>query len=106
MERRARVVFLIRIAPGGEEDFLAAYERIRHQVAGGVPGHLGDQVCRSTTDPGQWMITSEWRDLRCFEEWEASAAHRELVAPMRACMTDARSLRFAVVAETAAESAA
>jgi heme-degrading monooxygenase HmoA len=97
---RARIVFLVCVPPGREADFLQAYEAIRYAVAAGVPGHLVDQVCRSTTDPGQWLITSEWSSLDAFLDWERSPGHRELVKPLRECMTGARSLRFAVVAET------
>ncbi|MCX4094709.1 antibiotic biosynthesis monooxygenase family protein [Nocardia sp. alder85J] len=95
-----RVVFLIRVAPDRERDFLAAYEGIRHLIAQGVPGHVVDQVCRSPADPEQWLITSEWRDLRDFYAWESDPEHRRTVAPLRACFTDGRSMKFVVVAET------
>jgi len=96
----ARVVFLIRIPAERTEEFLAAYEQVRYAVAEGVPGHLVDQVCQSATDPEQWLITSEWARLADFEAWESSPDHRELIGPMRRCMTEARSLRFTVRAQT------
>ncbi|MEU8199767.1 antibiotic biosynthesis monooxygenase family protein [Streptosporangium sp. NPDC049046] len=99
---RARIVFLIRVPDERREDFLAAYEKIRYQVSAGVPGHLRDQVCQSATDPEQWLITSEWRELADFLTWEATEEHRELVGPMRECMTEARSLRFLIREETGA----
>jgi heme-degrading monooxygenase HmoA len=98
---RARIVFLIRVPPERTIDFLQAYEQIRYAVAEGVPGHITDQVCRSSTDPEQWLITSEWDSLADFEAWESDDDHRTLVRPMRACMTEARSLRFTIRAETA-----
>lgn len=97
---RARVVFLVRVPQARTQEFLAAYEQIRYQVADGVPGHLVDQVCRSATDPEQWLVTSEWASLEHFEAWERSDGHRDLVAPMRDCMTEARSLRFVVYQQT------
>lgn len=97
---RARVVFLIRVPAERAEDFLRAYEKIRYEVAEGVPGHLVDQVCQSPADPEQWLITSEWESLASFEEWERSPGHRSLVRPMRECMTEARSLRFLVRHQT------
>lgn len=103
---KARIVFLIRVPLQRQEAFLLAYEQIRYVVAGGVPGHLGDQVCQSSTDPEQWLITSEWLRLEDFVAWEATQEHRDLVAPMRACFTEARSLRFQVHAETIAETPA
>ncbi|MGC4770307.1 antibiotic biosynthesis monooxygenase family protein [Micromonospora sp. DT44] len=99
-EQRARVVFLVRVPEPRTEQFLAAYEEIRHLVADGVPGHLVDQVCRSSTDPEQWLITSEWANLSDFEAWERTEEHRDLVRPMRECFTDARSLRFTIHAQT------
>ncbi|GAB3744506.1 antibiotic biosynthesis monooxygenase family protein [Microlunatus parietis] len=102
---RARIVFLLKVPLEYEYDFLDAYEQIRYEVARGVPGHLRDQVCRSATDPEQWMITSEWRDLDSFVAWEATEEHRELAAPLRRCFTEARSLRFEICAETSAQPA-
>ncbi|MFI6905486.1 antibiotic biosynthesis monooxygenase family protein [Nonomuraea sp. NPDC050394] len=100
----ARIVFLIRVPAERTDDFLTAYEKIRYEVAGGVPGHLKDQVCQSATDPGQWLITSEWASLDAFLAWEAGEEHRELVKPMRECITEARSLRFHIRQETSSPS--
>ncbi|GAB2956548.1 hypothetical protein GCM10027280_51460 [Micromonospora polyrhachis] len=97
---KARVLFLIRVPLARTDEFLRAYQQIRYLVAEGVPGHLVDQVCRSAADPEQWLITSEWLTLEHFEAWERSPEHRELVRPLRDCLTEARSLRFAVQAET------
>lgn len=101
-ETRARVVFLIRVPAHRTADFLSAYDKIRYAVAEGVDGHLIDQVCQAEHDSEQWMITSEWTSLDAFRAWERSPGHRSLVAPMRACFTEARSLRFNVRAQTAA----
>ena len=97
---KGRVVFLIRIKPGTEEQFLQAYEGIRHLVAQGVKGHIVDQVCQSPTEPDNWAITSEWESLEDFLTWERTEEHRELVKPMRECMAEARSLKFIVRHET------
>lgn len=99
---KGRVVFLLELKPGAEDAFLAAYERIRHVVAGGVDGHVVDQVCRMRGEPNQWLITSEWASLEYFLEWERGQDHRDLAAPLRACIASARSLKFDVVAETRA----
>lgn len=97
---RARVVFLVRVPERDIGRFLGAYERIRYEVAAGVPGHIRDQVCQSTSDPEQWLITSEWESLEHFVAWERSPGHRELAGPMRACMTEARSIKFEIREET------
>lgn len=102
--QRARVVFLVRVPKERHEEFLAAYEQVRYAVADGVPGHVRDQVCRSADDPEQWLITSEWERLEAFLAWERSPEHRDLVRPLRECMTEARSQRFLVLAETSRRS--
>jgi heme-degrading monooxygenase HmoA len=97
---KSRVVFLVRLKPGAEEAFLAAYESIRRLVAEEAEGHLVDQVCQSADDPESWMITSEWRSLEDFLRWEASEEHRRRVRPLRECIAEAQSLRFLVHVET------
>ena len=97
---KGRVVFLLRLTPGSQDRFLEAYQGIRHVVAGGVKGHLVDQVCQSPDDPDSWVITSEWESLEDFLEWERTEEHRDLVKPMRDCFAEARSLKFEVVEET------
>jgi heme-degrading monooxygenase HmoA len=98
---KGRVVFLLKIKPGMQEEFLEAYQGIRHLVAEGVEGHLVDQVCRSPDDDDQWLITSEWESLEHFLAWERTQEHRDLVKPMRDTFAEARSLKFEVVEETA-----
>jgi heme-degrading monooxygenase HmoA len=93
-------MFLVRVPRERQDDFLAAYEQIRYLVAGGVPGHIVDQICQSDSDVEQWLITSEWRDLGAFLAWERTEEHRELVRPLRETIAEARSLRFRIHAET------
>jgi heme-degrading monooxygenase HmoA len=95
-----RVVFLIRLKPGMQAEFLQAYESIRHLVARGVPGHIVDQVCQFPDDPDRWMITSEWESLEDFLAWERTEEHRELARPLRECMAEATSLKYVVREET------
>ena len=96
----ARIVFLVRVPAARTEEFLKAYENIRYEVAAGVPGHILDQVCQAPADPEQWLITSEWETLDDFLRWEQSPDHRAQAGPMRACMTEARSIKFVVREET------
>jgi len=97
---KGRVVFLIRLKPGMQDAFLAAYESIRHLVAEGVEGHIVDQVCQSDDDPERWLILSEWESLAHFRAWESMESHRELAKPLRDCMAESLSLKFNVQAET------
>jgi heme-degrading monooxygenase HmoA len=94
-----RVLFMLRVRADAGEEFLAAYERIRWDAAR-TEGHLGDQLCRSTGDPDQWLITSEWRSAEDFLDWERTPGHRDLAAPMMALVTERQSLRYDVLRET------
>ena len=96
---RLRVLFLMDVLDGHQERFLEAYERIRHQVAG-VPGHINDQLCQSLGNSGHWLLTSEWQSSEHFLAWVDSPAHREMVAPMSACLGSRNSLRYLIVRET------
>ena len=75
---KGRVVFLIRLKPDVTgEQFLEAYEAVRTRWPSGVKGHIVDQVCQSTEDPRQWLITSEWESIDDFYAWEATEEHRD-----------------------------
>ena len=100
MTGHGRVVFVIKLKPGMSEQFLEAYEGIRHKVAGGVKGHIVDQVCQSPEDEDTWLITSEWESVDDFFAWEATEEHREQAKPMRDCMAEAKSYKFVVREET------
>jgi heme-degrading monooxygenase HmoA len=100
MSEKGRVVFLLKIKPGMGDQFLEAYEGVRHEVAEGVQGHIVDQVCQSSDDPDRWLITSEWESVDDFLAWEATEEHREQAKPMRDCMAEADSHKFVVKEET------
>jgi heme-degrading monooxygenase HmoA len=96
---RLRVLFLVDVLDGHQERFLEAYDQVRHQVAG-VPGHISDQLCQSLGNSAQWLITSEWQTSEHFLAWVDSAAHREMMAPMSACLGSRSSLRYLIMQET------
>lgn len=98
-DSRLRVVLLLDVQDGEQQNFLAAYEKMRYQVSA-VPGHLTDQLCQSTDDPSRWLITSEWEAPEPFLAWLDSPEHIEMVRPMSKCVRDTRSLRFTVFKET------
>ncbi|SEQ13409.1 SchA/CurD-like domain-containing protein [Streptomyces radiopugnans] len=96
---RLRVILLLDIHDGAQQEFLDAYEHMRNQVAS-VPGHLSDQLCQSIENPSQWLITSEWESAPPFLAWVNSEEHLETVRPLHSCVRDTRSLRFSVLRET------
>jgi heme-degrading monooxygenase HmoA len=96
---RLRVVLLLDLHDGAQQQFLDAYENLRNQVAS-VPGHISDQLCQSIENPSQWLITSEWDSAPPFLAWVNSEEHVETVQPLHSCVRDTRSLRFSVLRET------
>ncbi|MFJ5777012.1 SchA/CurD-like domain-containing protein [Streptomyces sp. NPDC093094] len=96
---RLRVVLLVDVHDGAQQQFLEAYEQLCNQVAS-VPGHVSDQLCQSIENPSQWLITSEWESAPPFLTWVNSEEHVRMVQPLHSCVRDTRSLRFHVVRET------
>ncbi|MFF7279533.1 SchA/CurD-like domain-containing protein [Streptomyces griseorubiginosus] len=96
---RLRVVLLVDVYDGAQQQFLEAYEQLCNQVAS-VPGHVSDQLCQSIENPSQWLITSEWESAPPFLTWVNSEEHVHMVEPLHSCVRDTRSLRFHIVRET------
>ncbi|KOV77398.1 antibiotic biosynthesis monooxygenase [Streptomyces sp. MC1] len=101
---RLRVVLLVDVHDGAQQQFLEAYEQLCNQVAQ-VPGHVSDQLCQSIENPSQWLITSEWESAPPFLTWVNSEEHVRMVEPLHSCVRDTRSLRFHIVRETGGEPA-
>ncbi|WEH43153.1 antibiotic biosynthesis monooxygenase [Streptomyces sp. NBC_01218] len=98
---RLRVILLLDLHDGAQNQFLEAYEDMRNQVAS-IPGHISDQLCQSIENPSQWLITSEWESAPPFLAWVNSEEHVATVQPLHSCVRDTRSLRFSVLRETGA----
>ncbi|MER7486526.1 SchA/CurD-like domain-containing protein [Streptomyces sp. NPDC126497] len=96
---RLRVILLLDLYEGAQEQFLDAYEHMRNKVAS-VPGHISDQLCQSIENPSQWLITSEWESALPFLAWVNSEEHIEIVRPMHSCVRDTRSMRYSILRET------
>lgn len=96
---RLRVILLLDLYEGAQEQFLDAYEHMRSKVAS-VPGHISDQLCQSIENPSQWLITSEWESALPFLAWVNSEEHIQIVRPMHSCVRDTRSMRYSVLRET------
>jgi heme-degrading monooxygenase HmoA len=101
---RLRVVLLVDVYDGAQQQFLEAYEQLCKQVAS-VPGHVSDQLCQSIENPSQWLITSEWESAPPFLAWVNSEEHVRMVEPMHSCIRDTRSLRYHIVRETTVDAA-
>ncbi|WP_344604806.1 antibiotic biosynthesis monooxygenase family protein [Streptomyces glaucus] len=86
---RVRVLRLLRVREGREEDFVRSYRGVLERAVR-FPGHLGEQLCRSVDEPGRWLLTSEWQNLESLKRWRADPGHTALVEPMNACLHDDR----------------
>jgi heme-degrading monooxygenase HmoA len=78
-------------APDADSD---AVREAYHQISGklrGTPGLLGNELLRSTSDPGAYVVVSQWRDLAAFQAWEEGADHRATTAPLRPLQTPGMS---------------
>ncbi|GHI84029.1 SchA/CurD-like domain-containing protein [Streptomyces xanthophaeus] len=96
---RLRVVLLLDLYDGAQNQFLQVYEDLRAQVST-VPGHISDELCQSIENPSQWLITSEWESAPPFLAWLGSEEHVRSVQPLHGCVRDTRSLRFSVLQES------
>ncbi|MGW7458960.1 SchA/CurD-like domain-containing protein [Streptomyces sp. NPDC054797] len=94
-----RVVLLMDLHEGTQQQFFEAYEQLRHDIAS-VPGHISDQLCQSFEDPSQWLITSEWESAPQYLAWVNSEHHAEQVKPLGRCARNMRPLKFTVLRET------
>ncbi|WP_327386628.1 SchA/CurD-like domain-containing protein [Streptomyces sp. NBC_01207] len=95
---RLRVVLLLDLYDGAQNQFLEVYEHLQEQVSS-VPGHISDELCQSIENPSQWLITSEWESAPRFLAWVNSEEHVASVQPLHGCVRDTRSLRFSVLRE-------
>ncbi|MFJ3726734.1 SchA/CurD-like domain-containing protein [Streptomyces sp. NPDC090045] len=100
---RLRVVLLLDLYDGAQNQFLEVYEHLRKQVSS-VPGHIRDELCQSIENPSQWLITSEWESAPRFLAWVNSEEHVASVHPLHGCVRDTRSLRFSVLRVTGEDS--
>ncbi|MFJ9546548.1 SchA/CurD-like domain-containing protein [Streptomyces erythrochromogenes] len=98
-DSRLRVVLLLDLYDGAQNQFLEVYEDLHKQVSS-VPGHIRDELCQSIENPSQWLITSEWESAPRFLAWVNSEEHVASVQPLHGCVRDTRSLRFSVLRET------
>ncbi|MFD9893890.1 antibiotic biosynthesis monooxygenase family protein [Amycolatopsis sp. NPDC059027] len=80
MSEEVRVLLYHRAedAEGIESAYHAASARLA-----GVPGLTGNELLRSVTDTGEFVVVSSWRDFAAFQEWERGEAHRDQTAPLR-----------------------
>ena len=61
------------------DDDPTAVERVYHQVSDtmrSTEGMVGNQLLKDITDPGSYVVASDWVDMAAFSAWDKSAGHR------------------------------
>ncbi|MBA9005524.1 MULTISPECIES: antibiotic biosynthesis monooxygenase family protein [Thermomonospora] len=89
-------VLLYATAP---EDDPGAVERAYHEISkalAGTPGLLGNELLGSTTEPGSFIVMSEWESPEAFTAWEQGAGHRGTTAPLRPYQDRRRGSPFGI----------
>ena len=75
IEADARVLVFYR-APADDPD---AVERVYREVSAtmaATEGLLGNQLLKDITDPGSYVVASDWVDMAAFSRWDKSVGHR------------------------------
>lgn len=65
-----------------QEAFEAAFTTVSSSVQG-TPGHVKDELLRDTSEPGSYILMSEWLSKEEFLNWELSPIHMQKTLPMR-----------------------
>lgn len=65
-----------------QEAFEAAFTQVSSSVQG-TPGHVKDELLRDTSEPGTYILMSEWLSKEEFLNWELSPIHMQKTLPMR-----------------------
>ena len=77
-----RVMVFAKIRPGEEAEFEKAYAEVTRKVKG-TPGHVRDELLRDLSEPGAYILLSEWESKDAFLAWENAPIHMQTTTPMR-----------------------
>ena len=77
-----RVMVFAKIKQGEEAAFEAAYAEVTAKVKG-TPGHGCGEVLRDESEPGSYILLSEWESREAFLAWEDAPIHMNTTTPMR-----------------------
>jgi quinol monooxygenase YgiN len=77
-----RATLQIKVKPGREDEFRAAWEKIAEEVRK-EPDNLRQSLLRDPDDPSGFVVTSDWKSREAFTRFERSPEQDELTAPLR-----------------------
>ncbi|OMI89378.1 hypothetical protein BSZ07_15170 [Streptomyces sp. M1013] len=87
--RAVRAELTMTVRPGAGPEFERAWESVARWTAE-LPGCLGQALCRVSTDPLVYVITSDWTSEPAFRDFEGSAEQDRVTAPLRGLRESAR----------------
>jgi heme oxygenase (mycobilin-producing) len=90
-----RLVVDIRVKEQAQEELTRAYAALVERAAR-QEGLIGHQLCQALDDPERWLVISEWESIELSAAWDRSEDHAKLLAPMRACFSQASRAAFEV----------
>ncbi|MFW5415188.1 antibiotic biosynthesis monooxygenase [Nocardiopsis sp. CNT-189] len=67
---------------GDTDGIEAAYHQVSKEMAD-VPGLIDNELLRSETDPGEFVVCSRWASREDFDRWEQGPEHKRQTAPLR-----------------------
>ena|SRR5205085_10597069 len=77
-----RVVVVVKIEPGQEAAFEAAFAEVSRAVSGTL-GHIRDELLREQGRQGSYLLLGEWQSAAAFHAWHDDPEHSVTTAPMR-----------------------
>ncbi|MFC4007179.1 antibiotic biosynthesis monooxygenase family protein [Nonomuraea purpurea] len=98
---RVRVLVYAEAPENSHGDLAEAYHHISRELSG-TPGLLGNELLRSLTQPGGFVVMSEWDSLESFRTWEEGTRHRQTTAPLRSFQDTSRGPSFGLYTVAAA----
>ncbi|CAL9562949.1 hypothetical protein SUDANB151_04652 [Streptomyces sp. enrichment culture] len=88
-DQAVRAELTMTVRPGGGAEFERAWATVARWTAD-LPGCLGQALCRVSTDPLVYVITSDWSSEPAFRAFEGSAQQDRVTAPLRGLRESAR----------------
>ena len=72
----ARVLVFYRAPAEDPTAVERVYQEVSNHLSGTV-GLLGNQLMKDLTDPGSYVVASDWVDMAAFGVWDQSTGHRK-----------------------------
>jgi heme oxygenase (mycobilin-producing) len=82
MSQQIRILLYHRIPVDSSATLEKAYREISEELAG-TAGLIGNELLHSLTDPGVFVVLSEWQSMAAFTSWDKGPDHKGQTSPLR-----------------------